>query len=64
LKVRHDGDELDAIELGEAPFEIRNDHAVVVSVDTGGNFPNGSYGLALIRPRTIGLMVGLRFWGS
>ena len=26
----------------------------IVAVDTAGNLPNGSYGLALIRPRTIG----------
>ena len=37
----------------------------VVSVDTGGNLlPNGAYGLALIRPRTIGLSLGVRFWDS
>ncbi len=36
----------------------------IVSVTTAGVLPNGSYGLALIRPRTIGLSVGVRFWGS
>ncbi len=37
----------------------------VVSVDTTENItPVGVYGLAVIRPRTIGLSVGVRFWGS
>jgi outer membrane receptor protein involved in Fe transport len=36
----------------------------IAAVDTAGNLPNGAYGLALIRPRTIGVSVGLRFWGS
>ncbi len=36
----------------------------ITSVDTGGSLPNGAYGLGLIRPRTIGLSVGVRFWGS
>ncbi len=36
----------------------------VVSVDPGGALPNGAFGLALIRPRTIGLSVGVRFWTS
>jgi iron complex outermembrane receptor protein len=36
----------------------------VIAVDTGGGLPNGEYGLALIRPRTIGLSVGVRIWGS
>jgi len=35
----------------------------VVAVDTTGGLPNGAYGLALIRPRTIGLSVGVRVWG-
>ena len=36
----------------------------IAAVDTAGNLPNGAYGLALIRPRTIGVSVGVRFWGS
>jgi outer membrane receptor protein involved in Fe transport len=36
----------------------------IAFVDTAGNLPNGAYGIALIRPRTIGVSVGLRFWGS
>ena len=36
----------------------------IASVDTGGSLPNGAYGLALIRPRTIGVSVGVRVWGS
>jgi outer membrane receptor protein involved in Fe transport len=36
----------------------------IVSVTTEGVLPNGAYGLAIIRPRTVGLSVGVRFWGS
>jgi iron complex outermembrane receptor protein len=35
----------------------------IVAVDTGGDVPNGGYGLAYIRPRTVGLSVGVRIWG-
>ncbi len=38
--------------------------AGIVAVDTGGGLPNGAYGLALIRPRTVGLSFGVRVWGS
>ena len=41
------------------------DEMGIVSVDTDGNLlPNGAYGLAIIRPRTVGLSLGVRFWGS
>jgi iron complex outermembrane recepter protein len=36
----------------------------VTSIDTPGPLPNGALGLGLIRPRTIGVSVGTRFWGS
>jgi iron complex outermembrane receptor protein len=36
----------------------------VIAVDTGGGVPDGGYGLAFIRPRTVGLSVGVRIWGS
>ena len=37
----------------------------ITSVDASGlALPNGAYGLALIRPRTFGMAVGFRFWGS
>jgi len=54
--------------LGRWSFELygRNlaDERGIISVDTADNYPNGAYGLAYIRPRTIGVTVGLRFWGS
>ena len=36
----------------------------VVSVALDGALPNGAYGLSIIRPRTVGLSVGVRFWGT
>lgn len=36
----------------------------VTSIDAAGPLPNGALGLSLIRPRTIGVSVGTRFWGS
>jgi iron complex outermembrane receptor protein len=36
----------------------------VTSIGTAGPLPNGALGLSLTRPRTIGLSVGTRFWGS
>ncbi len=36
----------------------------VTSIGTAGPLPNGALGLSLIRPRTIGLSIGTRFWGS
>jgi outer membrane receptor protein involved in Fe transport len=40
------------------------DEMGITAVDTGGGYPNGAYGLGLIRPMTIGVSVGVRFWGS
>jgi outer membrane receptor protein involved in Fe transport len=54
--------------LGRWSLELygRNltDEMGVVSVGTAGGLPNGAYSLAVIRPRTIGISVGVRFWGS
>ena len=55
--------------IGRWSFELYGKNLTnemgVTSVDTGGNLlPNGAYGLALIRPRTVGLSVGVRLWGS
>jgi iron complex outermembrane recepter protein len=36
----------------------------VTSIGTAGPLPHGALALGLIRPRTIGLSVGTRFWGS
>jgi hypothetical protein len=36
----------------------------ITSIDAAGPLPNGALGLSLIRPRTIGVSVGTRFWGS
>jgi len=36
----------------------------VTSIGTPGPLPNGALGLGLIRPRTIGVSVATRFWGS
>ncbi len=36
----------------------------IISIDAAGPLPNGALGLSLIRPRTIGVSVGTRFWGS
>jgi outer membrane receptor protein involved in Fe transport len=43
---------------------LTNEMGVVSVTDVGDNLPNGAYGLAIIRPRTVGLSVGVRFWGS
>jgi iron complex outermembrane recepter protein len=55
--------------VGRWTFELYGknltDEMGIAAVDaTGLNLPNGAYGLSLIRPRTIGVSVGLRFWGS
>ena len=34
----------------------------IATVDGAGAWPNGAYGLAYIRPRTIGLSLGVRAW--
>ena len=39
------------------------DERGVAAVDTAGGQPNGAYGLAIIRPRSIGLSLGVRVWG-
>jgi hypothetical protein len=36
----------------------------VTSIGTAGPLPNGALGLSLTRPRTIGVSVGTRLWGS
>jgi iron complex outermembrane recepter protein len=36
----------------------------VTSIGTAGFLPNDALGLSLTRPRTIGLSIGTRFWGS
>jgi outer membrane receptor protein involved in Fe transport len=36
----------------------------VTAINAPGFLPNGAVGLGLIRPRTIGVSVGVRFWGS
>ena len=41
------------------------DEMGITSVDASGlNLPNGAYGLSIIRPMTIGVSIGMRFWGS
>jgi outer membrane receptor protein involved in Fe transport len=41
-----------------------NNEMGIVSVTQEGALPNGAYGLSIIRPRTVGLSVGVRFWDS
>ncbi|HVN32638.1 MAG TPA: TonB-dependent receptor [Thermoanaerobaculaceae bacterium] len=36
----------------------------VAGVAAAGGLPNGALGLGLIRPRTVGVSVGVRVWGS
>jgi outer membrane receptor protein involved in Fe transport len=36
----------------------------VTTINPAGFLPNGALGLSLIRPRTIGVSVGTRLWGS
>jgi iron complex outermembrane receptor protein len=36
----------------------------ITNIDAAGGLPNGALGLSLIRPRTIGVSIGTRFWGS
>jgi len=55
--------------VGRWSFELYGknltDEMGFTSVDASGlALPNGAYGLGIIRPRTIGMAVGLRFWGS
>jgi outer membrane receptor protein involved in Fe transport len=42
---------------------LTNERAIT-AVAVAGALPNGALGLGLIRPRTIGLSVGVRVWGS
>lgn len=55
--------------VGRWTFEVYGKNLTnemgISSVDASGlALPNGAYGLGLIRPRTFGMAVGLRFWGS
>jgi outer membrane receptor protein involved in Fe transport len=54
--------------FGQWSFELYGKNLTnemgVTGVDTFGALPNGAYGLALVRPRSVGLSVGLRIWGS
>jgi outer membrane receptor protein involved in Fe transport len=54
--------------IGRWTFELYGknltDEMGIASVDTSGAYPNGAYGLGLIRPMTVGVSVGVRFWGS
>jgi len=36
----------------------------IPGITTPGGLPNGAYGLALLRPRRIGMSIGVRVWGS
>jgi iron complex outermembrane receptor protein len=36
----------------------------ITTINAAGFLPNGALGLGLIRPRTIGVSIGTRFWGS
>ncbi|HET7292716.1 MAG TPA: TonB-dependent receptor [Vicinamibacteria bacterium] len=36
----------------------------ITEINPAGALPNGALGLGLIRPRTVGISVGTRFWGS
>jgi outer membrane receptor protein involved in Fe transport len=54
--------------FGQWSFELygknlTNEEAVA-SVAAAGGLPNGALGLALIRPRRIGMSIGVRVWGS
>jgi hypothetical protein len=40
------------------------DERGITSIDQAGPLPNGALPLGLIRPRSIGISVGTRFWGS
>ncbi len=54
--------------LGQWSFELYGKNMTnergVTAVAAAGGLPNGALGLALIRPRTIGVSVGIRVWGS
>jgi outer membrane receptor protein involved in Fe transport len=42
---------------------LTNERGVTV-IDEPGALPNGAIGLGLVRPRTVGVSVATRFWGS
>jgi hypothetical protein len=42
---------------------LTNDQGVT-SIDPAGGLPNGALGLGLIRPRTVGISLSTRLWGS
>ena len=54
--------------FGQWSFELYGknltNEMAVTGVAAAGGLPNGALGLGLIRPRTIGLSVGVRVWGS
>jgi outer membrane receptor protein involved in Fe transport len=54
--------------IGQWSFELYGKNLTnergISSVAPAGGLPNGALGLGLIRPRTIGLSVGVRIWGS
>jgi len=53
------------IDMGKLNFEIfgknMSNERGINDISTAGTYPNGALGLAVIRPRTIGLSVGYRF---
>jgi outer membrane receptor protein involved in Fe transport len=54
--------------FGQWSFELYGKNLTnergVTAVAAAGALPNGALGLGLVRPRTIGLSVGVRVWGS
>lgn len=52
--------------IGRWSFELYGKNLTnemgITAVDTGGGYPNGTYGLGLIRPRTVGVSVGVRLY--
>ncbi|MGZ3355159.1 MAG: TonB-dependent receptor, partial [Isosphaeraceae bacterium] len=54
--------------FGQWSFELYGKNLTnergITGVAPAGGLPNGALGLGLIRPRTIGLSVGVRVWGS
>jgi iron complex outermembrane receptor protein len=54
--------------LGRWSFELYGKNLTnemgIITVGTAGALPDGAYGISIIRPRTIGATVGVRFWGS
>jgi outer membrane receptor protein involved in Fe transport len=54
--------------FGQWSFELYGKNLTnergITGVAAAGALPNGALGLALIRPRSIGLSVGVRVWGS